>query len=133
MNRREFIYGAVTLTVAMAAASASGNLFAATSSLSFDRSPYKQLHHLEVMVDGAGGSSMLKFENAMPQLVPFAKAPLAIAFEEHDENRVKMTLYRPMKDGSYRLVDYYYAGRDSIQTLMSYNVSLQIRFVDRHS
>ena len=132
MIRRDFIrtVGLVSaLAVAIASSSAIGTVVPGYEA---SAKPYMTLKRLDVEVAGAGGVEKMTFFNGAPQFVPFTNGAMAVAFEEveDNDNLVKMVLYRPDEDGSLQITTHFYAGRDSVQTLMRSKLSFSISFVD---
>lgn len=132
MNRRSSARNASTLAIALGAAVvASGHAVATDPVAQSNGRPYSTLQYLDVKVDGGAGTERLTFNSAKPQRIAVAEAPLAVSFEEAGPDLVKMSVFEPLKNGRFRFIDQYYAGRDSKQTLTNFGVTMHLRFVDR--
>ena len=123
MERRTFI-GALASALAVAGISS----VATAAGLSApETKPYATLEHISVIVSGNGAdNARLIFRDGSPQRVPIKGSPIAVSFEEHDADSVRMNVYAIEANGKYRLLDYSYAGFYSRQNLGNYGVSLVV-------
>lgn len=124
MNRRNFIQ---RFSAATAMAAAGLPLVATAAGPTHSSEPYRALNGIEVIVSGKAPRPLtMMFRSGAPQRVPLAAKPLAVSIEEHDAETAKMTFYAIEPDGSYRFMDYYFAGYNSRQNVGNYGVSLQL-------
>ncbi len=115
---------AVSLTLLSAPVAASGS-----DGARGDIRPYRSLERVDVSVlspDDAHARALVFFDTT-PRVVNSGPERLAVSFEEHNAETVRMNVYTVERDGRYRLLDHDFAGFDSTQTFANYGVSLRVK------
>lgn len=89
---------------------------------------YSSVNRVEVIAFGIRKKpQIVVFRDNAPQHILNGRYPIAVSLAEHDDITLKMSIYRAKPDGSLRLVDYSYPGKNSTQTLLGYDLTLELK------
>lgn len=129
MKRRSFVkmFGAATV---MSAAIGTFGVSAAdkTVAVSDAELTFSQIN--AIVTSGREKPAELVFLRGVPQQVPGALKPLAIAFDDgRRPGSVRMTLYRVLPNGELKEIQSTFAGRTSTQNIMTYGVSISMQTI----
>ena len=129
MKRRNFVkmFGAAAvLSTAIGALGVSAA--DTTAAVSNSELTFSQVN--AIVTSGRDKPAELVFLRGVPQQVPGALKPLAIAFDDgRRPGSVRMTLYRVLPNGKLKEIQSTFAGRTSTQNIMTYGVSISMQTV----